>query len=151
MKRVFFAMTLGFIAMQFIRPERSAKIAPAKLDLLEARTPPAVVKLLFLKACYDCHSNNTDYPWYSQIQPVYALLDNHVKRGREVVNFSEFGRLPPTRAAQALEDCADEVSQRRMPLVSYRLAHAEARLTDEEIAQFVEWADKEAEALRGSK
>lgn len=102
---------------------------------------PAGVRDLLQRACYDCHSNQTYYPWYAEIQPVGWWLAKHVKDGKEHLNFSEFGTYTVKRRVNKLEQISDEVSQQAMPLASYTWGHPKARLTPAEVKQLTDWAE----------
>lgn len=137
-----------FLVLQLFRPEREVAAADVGHDLIAMHRPPPAVREVLERACYDCHSNRTKYPWYASVQPVAWWLDRHVAEGRKHVNFSNFGQLSARRAAQVLEACGDEVAEKEMPLWSYRLGHPEARLSDEQRDVFVEWTGGQAEVYR---
>lgn len=101
---------------------------------------PEVVAGLLRRACYDCHSNETVWPWYSRVAPVKFLVVHDVNEGREHVNFSTWDRLDARKRVEALDHVVDEVSEGEMPLGIYLPAHPEARLTDDERAAIVTWA-----------
>ena len=91
-------------------------------------------------ACYDCHSNTTRYPWYANIQPVGWWLASHVNDGKQHLNFSEFAAYSPKRAAKKFDQIIDEVTDREMPLASYKLGHPDARLTNAQSKLLTDWA-----------
>jgi len=84
------------------------------------------------KACMDCHSNATRYPWYVNVVPINYLIDNHVKEGREHLNFSEWNTYPPHDRKKHAEEIVEVVKEKEMPLLSYWLIHWDAKLTDAE-------------------
>lgn len=128
-KKVLLGLLVLFLALQLLRPTKNRGPAPGPDDLIVRSDPDPGIKQLLVNACYDCHSNQTRYPWYTEIQPVGWWIANHVKEGKSHLNFSTLGQLPPKRAAHKLEECANEVSEGEMPLASYKIAHANARLT----------------------
>jgi uncharacterized membrane protein len=140
-KKILLGLLVLFIAIQFIRQSKNLGASPGPADLFAQHQAPDDVKQLVQTACYDCHSNTTRYPWYAEVQPVGWFLADHIKEGKRHLNFSGFGQLPPKRAARKLEQCADEVSEGGMPLASYRLVHADARLTDAQRKLLVAWFD----------
>jgi hypothetical protein len=148
MKKVLLIPVVVFIGIQFVRPERRRNEVPESLDFIAAHSPSPEIRLILTNACYDCHSNRTRYPWYSEVQPIAWWLNDHINEARSKLNFSEFGRLSPRRAAQKLDDCIDEIKDRNMPLPSYRLMHGDARLTQEQIDSFVAWLENTATHLR---
>ena len=109
---------------------------------------PDTVKNLLQAACYDCHSNNTNYPWYTNIQPVGWWLNNHVEDGKNHLNFNEFVNIPPKgnrstkeRQLKKLEEIKETIEEGEMPLGSYTLIHKEARLNPEQKDEIVKWAE----------
>lgn len=129
------------IAIQFVRPALNQSAGPGPNDIAAKHPVPADVAALLRRACYDCHSNNTRYPWYAAVQPVGWWLASHVNDGKRHLNFSEFSTYSPKRAGDKLDEIIDEVEQKHMPLKSYTWAHPEARLTPEEIKLIVTWAE----------
>jgi hypothetical protein len=103
---------------------------------------PERVDGILKKACYDCHSNNTNYPWYANIMPVGWILDNHVQGGKKELNFDEFATYKPKRQWKKLDEVADEVSEGAMPISNYTKLHKEARLTADEKTALIAWANQ---------
>lgn len=129
------------VGMQFIRPQpNTAAGAPVAGDIASLHPPSTEVKGLLERACYDCHSDHTRYPWYANVQPVGWWLADHVNEGRHELNFSRFGDYPPTRATRKLTKSIDEMESGKMPPRSYRWLHPEARLSAVEIATVSAWA-----------
>ena len=151
LKKILIVILLALVALQFFRPAKNLSAAPSPHDVIALHTPPADVKAVLENACYDCHSNNTRYPWYAEIQPFGWFLAQHVRDGKHHLNFSEFGRLTPKRAKTRLEDSIDEITERHMPLDSYTWIHRNARLTDAQIAAFTSWAEATIERLDDPK
>lgn len=148
LKKIGLGIAVVFVTLQFFRPKRPPPTASTGEDLINVHPPPPGVRETLVNACYDCHSNQTRYPWYASIQPVAWFLDHHVEEGRIHINFSEFGGLPTRRALQVLEACGDEVAEKEMPLWSYALGHPEARLTEAQRTELVAWVTKLAEESR---
>lgn len=128
-----------FIVIQFIRPGRSVPAVDPAQDIRQVLQPPAEVSSLLKDACYDCHSYETKYPWYSQIAPVSWWLANHINEGREQANFSTFGALSAEDRAEVLEEAAEYVGNGEMPLDSYTWMHPEAKLNDGQRKLLVDW------------
>ncbi len=142
MKAVLLALAVVFAGIQFIRPEKnSARREPGPDDISARLAPPPAVQKILERACYDCHSNGTHYPWYAEVQPIGWWLARHIKEARTHVNFSTFGTYTPRRQAVKLGELVDEVEEGRMPLRSYRILHPEARLSPAEVKALVDWAD----------
>ncbi len=140
-KKIIAGLVVLLAAAQFVRPARNLSAAAGPDDLAARHPVPARVLAMLQRACYDCHSNNTGYPWYAEVQPVRWWLDSHVNDGKRHLNFSEFGAYSAKRAGKKLEQITDEVEQHDMPLRSYTWVHREARLTPEEIKLLAAWAD----------
>ena len=108
---------------------------------VESEVPaPEEMRTLLRRACYDCHSNETVWPWYSHVAPVSWLLSHDVREGREKVNFSTWTRYNPARRAKILRKTGQEVGEGEMPPWYYRLMHTEARLAAAEIDAIRAWA-----------
>ena len=144
LKKILLGLLVIVIGIQFVRPEKNVSPAPGKSDLLVLHPAPAEVKQLLAVGCYDCHSDNTRYPWYSEIQPFAWWIANHVRDGKRELNLSTFGDLSPKRKASRLEEMVDLIASRKMPLPSYTLTHRDAKFTDAQIKQLNDWL----EALR---
>jgi Haem-binding domain len=141
LKCVSLLLLVALVAIQFVRPARNLGSAGGPNDLMAKYTVPANVQTVLRQACYDCHSNQTKYPWYANVQPVAWWLANHVEDGKRHLNFSEFGSYSLKRAVNKLEQVSDEVEQRAMPLPSYRWGHPEARLTPEQVKLLMSWSE----------
>lgn len=132
---VLIILVLGVI--QFIPHKRKESVsvdASAKFT-----TENTEVRSILDKACMDCHSNESEYPWYADIVPVNYFLDNHIEEGREHLNFSEWNTLPTKDREHALEEIVEMVEEKEMPMLSYWLVHWEAKLTDAERATLVDY------------
>ncbi len=135
--------------IQFIRPPSNAGVAEGPQSIVNVRKVPDNVRAILRRSCYDCHSDQTHYPWYSAIQPVAWWLDSHVRDGKSAVNFSRFGAYPPRNAVRKLEAVSNEVHDATMPLPSYLLIHRDARLSPADAAALESWADDLADEIRG--
>jgi hypothetical protein len=146
MKRKIKMVLLGLIpillAIQFVRPTKNLGGPPGSNDITVKYPPPPAVKQLLAVACYDCHSNNTRYPWYAEIQPVGWWLAGHINDAKHAVNFSEFATYSIKRQLRALDSCDDEVGNKGMPLSSYKIIHTDARLTPQQITLLTDWFDE---------
>ncbi|MDP2137879.1 MAG: heme-binding domain-containing protein [Candidatus Didemnitutus sp.] len=129
------------IAIQFIRPARNLGVVEGPNFIGTKHAVPAEINRHLQRSCYDCHSNQTKYPFYANIQPVGWWLDWHVRDAKKHLNFSEFATYTPKRAAHKLEEVAEEVRKKHMPLDSYLWMHDEAKLTEAEIEAIAQWAD----------
>ena len=141
-KKIALAVLVLFAALQFIRPERNSG-SVAGPHFIGAKKPvPANVAKVLQRACYDCHSNYTVYPWYAGIQPVGWWLAAHVKDGRRHFNLSEYTTYNDKRAGKKLDEVVKELKEGGMPLPSYTWAHPEARLSADDQRLLTEWAQE---------
>jgi hypothetical protein len=136
-KRLLLALAVVVVVAQFIPAERTNPPVESELQ-----APPAVQAIL-RRACYDCHSNQTSWPWYSYVAPASWLVTHDVSEGRDHLNFSSWGRLRPRRRAQLVTAIWDEVEAGRMPLRQYLLAHPAARLDGEDRRILREWTQSD--------
>lgn len=144
-KKMLVLLVLVAVAIQFIRPNRSnPKVNPTE-ELIAVANPPAEVQSILKKACYDCHSNETVWPWYTNITPVNWFVANHVKEGREKLNFSTFGSLSPADRSEALGEAAETIQEGEMPLESYTLLHPEAKLNAAQRQTLLNWLQANGE------
>ncbi len=127
--KIWLAIPVALLAIQFIQPDIRNPPVVAAMDIQQVANPPADVKAVLKAACYDCHSNETRYPWYSRVAPVSWWVANHVDEGREALNFSTFGALSPGDRSEILEEAGEKVTEGEMPLASYTWMHPEARLS----------------------
>lgn len=140
-KRILLGLAVLLVIIQFIRIDKTNPPVDPKLDFAVAARPPAEVVAVIKEACYDCHSHETKYPWYSNIAPVSWWLKGHVNEALEHFNFSTLGILKPEDLKWALGTAAEEIREKKMPLRSYTWMHPEARLTDEQRALLATWLD----------
>lgn len=140
MKKIFWLALLGaLVAIQLIRPGMTNPPVDQAQDIRQAMQTPADVQSILEAACYDCHSNETRYPWYSQVAPVSWWVADHIDEGREALNFSTFGALPAEDRAEALEESAEKVQEGEMPLDSYTWMHPEAKLNSTQRDLLIKW------------
>jgi hypothetical protein len=132
------------IVFQFFRPEKNQAGSEQEYDLLQVSDVPDSLATILRASCYDCHSNHTNYPWYSRISPVSWYLDKHIREGKEDLNLSEYGLLDKAEKIGVMSDIYDAVEAGTMPLQSYMVIHGEARLSPEEMDALLDWADGES-------
>jgi hypothetical protein len=135
-----------------VRPAKNISTAPpGKNDVATLYAPPADVRRALEVGCYDCHSNNTRYPWYAQIQPVGWWLAQHIRNGKSELNFSEIGTYSPRTQAKKFAAISDQVEGRDMPLKSYTWIHRDAVFTAAQIKAITDWADEQHDKLAPEK
>ncbi len=128
------------ILLQFVRPAKNQS-GEAANDIAREFAVSASLQATLRTACYDCHSNHTEYPWYAQVQPVGLWLHDHVDEGKGHLNFSEFAAYPLPRQYHKLEEINEMVGDGEMPLYSYTLLHRDAELTPAQRKEMIDWAD----------
>lgn len=116
--------------MQFFRIDQTNPPVVAEQDFINVTKAPNEVATLLRNACYDCHSNETKYPWYANVAPISWFIANHRNEGREHVNFSIFSTYNSDQKNHILNECEEVIEKGEMPLKSYELNHPEAVLTD---------------------
>lgn len=137
-KKILLGLLVVFIVLQAYRPTKNIS-ADTSNDISKVYPVPEDVKTILSKACNDCHSNNTVYPWYAEIQPVAWWLDDHVKEGKREINFNEFSSYRIGRQYKKMEECLKQVKENEMPLESYTIIHKKAILTDTEKQSLTTW------------
>lgn len=135
-----------FLILQFFQPERNLGEIDTGTDLVSFTGMPDSLASILRISCYDCHSDRTVYPWYSYIAPVSWYLESHIKKGKEQINFGEFGSFKKSRKIGALGNICEVMEEGSMPLKSYLVIHRKARIGDEELEAICTWS--EAEALK---
>ena len=140
-KKMIWVLVSLIVLAQFIRPSHKNPAIDATVDFQNVSNPPAEVLTILKNACYDCHSFETKYPWYTQISPVSWWLANHINEGREHLNFSTFGQLASGDRAKALGEAAETVQEGEMPLSSYTWfgLHPEANLSAAQRNTLIQW------------
>lgn len=129
-----------FLLMQLYQPARNldyGQVLPVHIE--KVYVMPQNVQKILSTSCYDCHSNNTHYPWYSYIQPARAFLDSHIKDGKKDLNFSEFGNYSKRKQQNKLKSIVKEIKSGGMPLSSYTLIHRNAIITAAQKQEIITW------------
>lgn len=123
---------MALIVIQFfpITPNESDTVPQS--DFMVENQVPATIKNRLQVSCYDCHSNNTDYPWYSKIQPAAWYLEDHIQEGKDELNFNEWAEYSDRRKNSKLRSIISQIEEDKMPLDSYTLIHKDAILSDED-------------------
>ena len=131
-----------FLLIQLYQPARntdSGQVLPSHVTKLY--NIPDSVNAILANSCYDCHSNNTRYPWYSYIQPARSFMEWHIRKGKKELNFSEFGNYSRRRQESKLESVSKQVKSGEMPLLSYTLLHKNSKLTPKQKETLIEWIE----------
>ena len=139
-KKILIFLLIALIAIQFFHPKPNKSTGDQPNSIAKAYAIPADVESILKKACNDCHSNNTRYPWYSNIQPVDWWLDSHIKDGKKEMNLDEYSNRSLRYQYNKMKQTIDLVKKGEMPLESYTWIHKDAKLTEEEKSKLTDWA-----------
>ena len=140
-KRIVLVIVILLVVIQFIRPSRNISSTQSPNDISLHYAVSQQVAAILDRACNDCHSNNTRYPWYTNVQPVGWWMQHHVNEGKEELNFSEFSSYTAKRQAHKLEEVVKQVKDGGMPLNSYLWIHTDAKLSDADKQVIMDWAN----------
>lgn len=147
MKKILLALLIVFIAIQFVQPAHNKTVQALPTDFGKLYAVPDSVKSVLQNACYDCHSNNTNYPWYSNIQPMAWMMATHITNGKEKLNFSDFDSNRTRKQISKLKEISNQIKDDEMPISSYKLMHKNARLSQNEKFLLMNWMQKTADSL----
>ena len=141
LKWTFLVLLVAFIIIQFIRPKKNTSSEPSA-NAIENKYPiPEDVKSILKTSCYDCHSNNTVYPWYAEVQPFGWWLAGHISDGKKDLNFDEFLSYRIYKQYKRLDDIVELVKDNKMPIASYLWIHKYAKLDDQKKQKITDWAN----------
>jgi len=141
MKKILLFLLFVLVVIQFIRPSENHSSSLSKSDITLHYPVPDTVLAILKTSCYDCHSNNTRYPWYNRVQPVAWWLNSHVREGKRELNFSEFASYPLVKQAKKLKNTVKQVKGGGMPLDSYLWIHKDAKLEQGQKDTLIQWAN----------
>ena len=141
-KKILIALLAILVIIQFIRPAKnvSAEVVTEN-DISKVYALPQDLHETLKKKCYDCHSNNTTYPWYWNFQPIAWWLNNHIQEGKSELNFSEFKTYEQKKALHKLEELGEVAEENTMPLRSYTILHPETALTEDDKTAIYAWLE----------
>ncbi len=146
--RIIWYIVIGlFVGIQLVPSGRPEVVDDNPNDLLSNHQLPEHTASLLRNACYDCHSNESIYPWYAYVAPVSWLVSRDVRLGRENLNLSDWNSFSKGEKLKYLDGMAVEVGDGQMPMIIYPLTHPEAKLSREDREAFVEWTETFAEQL----
>lgn len=139
LKKIGLILLAIFVIIQFFRIDKTNPEIIAENDFLYAVGASDDVARIIKTSCYDCHSNTTQYPWYSNVAPVSWLLKDHINEAREELNFSEWETYNITKKANILEEAIEEIEEKEMPLFSYTITHSSAKLNDNQLKLLIDF------------
>lgn len=140
-------LLIALVVIQFFRPEKNLQKGISTTHFSTKYHLPDDVNVILDKACYDCHSNNSRYPWYFNIQPIGMWMDDHIKEGKQGLNFSEYTNKRLRYQYHKMEEVIEVIDEDAMPIDSYTWTHKDAILTSEEKSKLKNWAQSIMDAL----
>ena len=146
-KKILWGLLIVFIIIQFIRPAHNTSAQILQTDITNTIVVPDNVLSVFKNSCYDCHSNDTRYPWYVNIQPIAWMMANDIKEGKQNLNFSEFGTYSIRKQANKLRAIAKSINDGSMPISAYTIMHTDAKLSEENKKMITEWVSKTRDSM----
>lgn len=138
-KRILIALLVILVLIQFIRIDKANPASDPTQDIITILQPPDDLAHIMKVSCYDCHSNHTTYPWYTNIAPFSFWIKQHINEARHHLNFSEWGTYNDKRAHHKLEEGYEMVLEGHMPLPSYTWMHREAKITEDQRKSLATW------------
>ena len=147
-KKILVFLLAALIIIQFFHPERNKATGEHSNYIGVVYPVPFDVKSILAKACDDCHSNNTRYPWYCNFQPVDWWIGNHINNGKKQLNMDEFTNRSLRYQYHKLEEITDQLKKGEMPLNSYTWIHKDARLTPDEKAKLTGWVNAIRDSMK---
>lgn len=135
-------IVLFLIVIQFFDTDKNIATAPSENAIEKHYAVPGHIQGLLKTSCYDCHSNTTAYPWYNNIQPVKWWLADHVNSGKRHLNFDEFNSYSKEKKIKKLDEVAETIREGEMPLTSYTVVHQNAKLSDTQKSEIVQWVEE---------
>lgn len=139
LKNIAIVLVLLFLFIQSFRIDKTTQPVDTSKDFIAFTSANAEVTNTIKIACYDCHSNQPSYPWYTNVAPFSWWVKHHINEGSHHLNFSEWGTYSEKRKNHKLEECIEMIEEGEMPIDSYTWMHKEAKLTDAQRLQLVEF------------
>ena len=139
MKKILIIFIVIMILIQFITIDKENPISDESKDFITINNPPEEIVETLKNACYDCHSNKTKYPWYSNVAPASWLIKEHINNGRRHLNFSIWEDYKEAKKEHKIDECIEMIKSGEMPMKGYVLFHSEAELTNEQKSSFIYW------------
>lgn len=147
-KKILFIGLIIFLLMQLYQPARNESFEQDITgNFTKVYNVPKNVEIILRTSCYDCHSNNTYYPWYSYIQPARFFMESHIKEGKENLNFSEWGNYSNRKQNNKLDRIAKQIKSNEMPLSSYTMIHKNATLSATQKKEIINWISQLKDSL----
>ncbi|MFT4736143.1 MAG: putative membrane protein [Cyclobacteriaceae bacterium] len=148
LKNGLIVFSIIFLAAQLIRIDKINYTQTTSSDIFQVLDASTSVQEIIKTACYDCHSNQVKYPWYSEVAPISWWLSDHISEARSELNFSEWRKYDTKKASHKLEECFEQVARENMPLPSYTWIHRDANLTEGQRVKLVAWFKQSKRAIQ---
>ncbi len=150
-KKFLLVIFILLLTIQVVQPAKNKNNQVSAADISKTLQVPAEIQKTLENSCYDCHSNNTRYPWYTYIQPFGWFLNSHITEGKKDLNFSEFSSYSRRRQISKFRAMLSQINDDEMPLQSYILIHTDAKLNTREKTQLTQWINKTIDSLSVNK
>lgn len=147
LKKIGIAFIVLFIVIQVFRINKTITPVNEQTDFIAVTQTNPEVAAVLKTACYDCHSNQPTYPWYTNVAPVAWWIKNHINEGSKHLNFSIWQTYTVKRKDHKLEECVEMIEEGEMPMNSYTWMHPEAKLTDAQKQLLIDWFKAEKAKL----
>lgn len=147
LKHLLFFVIIVLVGIQFISTQKNQSTKLLETDISKSFDMPTDIQKIFKTACYDCHSNNTNYPWYNKIQPIGYFLERHIKNGKKELNFNEFSEYSLRMQKSKIKAIKNQIIDNKMPLWSYTLIHKNSKLSQQQKDLIKQWASKLLDSL----
>lgn len=141
-KYIYLALGVIFVVMQFFGIDKTNPPIDEAKTFIAMENPDAETLQLMKTACYDCHSHQTEYPWYTSLAPLSWWINGHIEHGREHLNLSAWGDYTDKQRSHKIEEVIEVVDGKEMPMLTYWLVHWEAKLTPEQRTQITDFMRK---------
>jgi hypothetical protein len=148
-KKILLFLLVVLVIIQFIHPKRNESEGPQPNYIGNVYTVPDNVEHILEIACFDCHSNNTKYPWYAKLQPVDWWMDKHVREGKKHLNLDEYTNKSLRYQYHKMEETVEMIEDGHMPLNSYTWMHKEAKLDSIQKNKIIVWANTVMDTMKG--
>jgi hypothetical protein len=137
--KIWLIILIVIIGIQFVRINKMNPDSDPAVDFIQMENPPEQVAMMLKNACYDCHSHQTVYPWYTDVAPFSWIIGKHITEGREHLNFSVWGNVQADKRNHKLEEIMEEVKEGEMPIPGYTWLHRDAKLKDGDKKLLFNW------------
>tara|TARA_R110000868_G_scaffold117633_2_gene312724 strand:+ start:220 stop:672 length:453 start_codon:yes stop_codon:yes gene_type:complete len=147
LKIIALVLLVAIVGIQFVPTTRNQSDTVPETDFMLVNNVPKTIQKKLEVSCYDCHSNNTQYPWYNKVQPLTWFLEGHIKEGKAELNFNEWDSLSARRKKSKLQSIIKQVESGEMPLSSYTLIHSDAKFSKEEANEIINFITQLKDSL----